>query len=153
MSAERAIPTAHIANLRALLLASQRFRQAIADSHDLGVREVVVLGHLAAADAGLTPSQLAKRMLIGSGTLTAVLDRLVAGDYARRVPNPQDRRSSVVELTESGENFVQLVNEQLEAVLTAAATDTTADSPVTHLARLANALDERADHHAAAGGD
>jgi len=139
----------HVADLRALLLASQRFRQAIADRFELGVREVVVLGHLAVADRGLTPSQIAKRMLIGSGTLTAVLDRLVTSGYVRRLPNPRDRRSSLVQLTRPGERFVRTVNKQLESVLATATGDGKTVAPGTHLARLADALDELASHHAA----
>lgn len=152
MSGEDVGDDDHVADLRALLLASQRFRQAIADRFDLGVREVVVLGHLAGADGGLTPSQIAQRMLIGSGTLTAVLDRLAAGGYARRLPNPQDRRSSLVQLTRSGEHFVRTVNKQLKSVLAVAADDATSVPPGPQLARLADAFDELADHHAASTG-
>jgi DNA-binding MarR family transcriptional regulator len=138
----------HVAELRALLLASQRFRQAIADHFHLSLREVVVVGHLADAAGGLTPREIAERMLIGSGTLTAILDRLVADGYARREPNPRDRRSSIVSLTRSGERLVRHVNEQLELVIAAAtADDAPTARPGLQLVRLAAALDDLAGRH------
>lgn len=135
----------HVAELRALLLASQRFRQAMADRFGLGLREVVVVGHLADASRGLTPSELAQRMLVRSGTLTAILDRLVADGYAERRPNPRDRRSSLVVLTRSGNRLVRTVNQQLEVVLAAATVEPAVTHPGPHLARLAAALNDLAN--------
>ena len=139
----------YVAELRAMLLASQRFRQAIADHFSLSLREVVVVGHLADAIGGLTPREIADRMLIGSGTLTAILDRLVGDGYARRDPNPRDRRSSVVTLTSAGKRLVRHINQQLEFVIEAAtADDPPATRPGLQLARMAAALDHLADRHA-----
>ena len=54
----------------------------------------------------LTPSQLSESLLVSSGTLTNRLDRLERKGLAARVPNPNDRRSVVVELTPKGRELV-----------------------------------------------
>ena len=72
-----------VADLRALMLASQRFRQAMADHFGLTISETIVLGHLADASGPLTPRDLSKRVVLGSGTLTAVIDRLAGKGFAR----------------------------------------------------------------------
>jgi DNA-binding MarR family transcriptional regulator len=50
----------------------------------------------------LSPSRLAESLLVTSGTMTNRLDRLEGRGLVRRIPNPNDRRSLDVELTELG---------------------------------------------------
>ena len=50
----------------------------------------------------LTPTELARHRMITSGGMTAALDRLEAKGMVVRVPNPNDRRGSLVRLTELG---------------------------------------------------
>jgi DNA-binding MarR family transcriptional regulator len=50
----------------------------------------------------LTPGQLSQQLNLSSGAMTNRLDRLEAAGHIRRVPDPNDRRSVLVELTESG---------------------------------------------------
>lgn len=54
------------------------------------------------AGAPLTPSQVADRVLIPSATVTATLDLLERRGWIRRAPNPDDRRSTLVEITADG---------------------------------------------------
>ena len=54
------------------------------------------------AGAPLTPSQVADRVLIPSATVTATLDLLEGRGWIRRAPNPDDRRSTLVEITADG---------------------------------------------------
>jgi len=54
------------------------------------------------AGAPLTPSQVGERLLIPSATLTATLDLLERHDWIRRTPNPDDRRSTLIEITDDG---------------------------------------------------
>jgi DNA-binding MarR family transcriptional regulator len=49
-----------------------------------------------------TPSGLASDLELSSGAMTSRLDRLEEAGLVRRVPDPDDRRSVVVELTEKG---------------------------------------------------
>ena len=128
-------------DLRALMLSSQRFRQATADRFELSLNEVVALGHLSDAADGLTPRELGERMLLRSGTLSAIIDRLATSGYARRDPNPADRRSSLVKLTPSGRQVVRSVQRRLQRVIARADEVAAADGHRV-LAALATALDD-----------
>jgi DNA-binding MarR family transcriptional regulator len=50
----------------------------------------------------LTPSQVSDRVLIASATMTATLDLLEHRGWIRRIPNPGDRRSTLIEITPDG---------------------------------------------------
>ena len=54
------------------------------------------------AGAPLTPSQVSDRVLVASATMTATLDLLEYRGWIRRVPNPADRRSVLIEITPDG---------------------------------------------------
>jgi DNA-binding MarR family transcriptional regulator len=54
-----------------------------------------------------TPGRLAKRMELSSGAMTNRLDRLEEADLIRRLPDPKDRRSVVVALTDHGRETIQ----------------------------------------------
>lgn len=54
------------------------------------------------ANAPLTPSQISQQTVVSSGTMTGTLDTLEFNGWARRLPNPDDRRSLLVEITEEG---------------------------------------------------
>jgi len=48
----------------------------------------------------MTAGELARDARLTTGAITAVIDRLERGGYAHRVPDPDDRRRVLVELTE-----------------------------------------------------
>lgn len=52
---------------------------------------------------GMTFRELGERTLITKGTLTGVIDRLEAQDLVRRVAQTDDRRCTLVQLTEAGQ--------------------------------------------------
>lgn len=51
----------------------------------------------------LSASQIRKLILMTPGNLPVILKNLEAEDYIRRLPNPADGRSSLLELTDRGE--------------------------------------------------
>jgi DNA-binding MarR family transcriptional regulator len=57
------------------------------------------LEHLEASGA-LTPRELQQRLGLTSGAITALIDRLERVGWVARTPNPDDRRSVLVELSE-----------------------------------------------------
>ena len=61
------------------------------------------------ADGPLTPSEIGERTLVSSGTVTGTLDQLEYRGWVRRLPNPDDRRSVLVEITDEG----RLITDQL----------------------------------------
>ncbi|WP_107688187.1 MarR family winged helix-turn-helix transcriptional regulator [Neisseria wadsworthii] len=72
----------------------------------------------------LTPTELFASLMVTSGTMTTRLKNLEAQGWIRRLPNPEDARSMLVQLTDSGKALIEEVvfkhvqNEQklLEAV-------------------------------------
>ena len=70
-----------------------------------------------------TPGRLAARMELSSGAMTNRLDRLEQAGLVQRLPDPDDRRSVVVELTDHGrKTYRRAVGAQAkkEALVTAA---------------------------------
>ena len=54
----------------------------------------------------MSAGQLASLTGLSTGAVTAVIDRLQRAGYARRVPDPSDRRRVLVELTERTQELV-----------------------------------------------
>jgi DNA-binding MarR family transcriptional regulator len=74
------------------------------DDFDLGVGEWKALTHLQldGAPHRKSPGQLARWADLSSGAMTNRLDRLEEAGLVRRLPDPEDRRGVLVELTEAG---------------------------------------------------
>ncbi|MDQ2715054.1 MAG: MarR family transcriptional regulator [Chloroflexota bacterium] len=60
----------------------------------------------AGAPYRLSPTELFRSMLVTSGTMTNRIDRLAEKGLVRRIPDPEDRRGILVELTEHGRKLV-----------------------------------------------
>lgn len=72
-----------------------------------------------------SPGRMAKRMELSSGATTNRLDRMEARDLIRRLPDPDDRRGVIVELTEHGQQTYARavgVQAQKEGLMAAALT-------------------------------
>jgi DNA-binding MarR family transcriptional regulator len=72
--------------------------------HTLGVSQSVAqaLAVVDGAGRALTPTEISERTLVASATMTAVLDTLERQGWIRRTPNPDDRRSILIEITSEG---------------------------------------------------
>jgi len=86
---------------------SRRFKRMIDEtlsSFDLSWGEYQVLGALRQAGSPYrsTPGRLAGRTDLSSGAMTNRLDRLEKAGHIRRLPDPDDRRGVLVELTPQG---------------------------------------------------
>src|ERR671916_448502 len=95
------------------------FAAAIAPRTGLGLSEMAALEHLQHAHAGLTPTELGRRLSLSSGAITALVDRLERTGHVERRPNPADRRSSLVlpvpeGLEEAGRHLVPVAADLLE---------------------------------------
>jgi DNA-binding MarR family transcriptional regulator len=75
--------------------------QTIAD-FGLGYGEWHVLGRLHNQGPRLSPGVLSKRLELSSGAMTNRLDGLEQAGLVRRLPDPDDRRALLVELTDEG---------------------------------------------------
>lgn len=80
---------------------------------------IEIIGH----HGPLTMKDLAKTMGVTTGTLTVMIDRLEKMELATRAPNPEDRRSYLIDLTEAGrEHFTN--HQQMHQLLTEEITGT-----------------------------
>jgi MarR family transcriptional regulator, organic hydroperoxide resistance regulator len=57
---------------------------------------------------------IANELRITTGGTSKLVDRIEASGYCRRLPNPTDRRSSVLELTAAGRNMVAQAGEAFD---------------------------------------
>ena len=74
----------------------------IATTFDMPQTAATALAVIDGAAAPLTPSQVSDRVLVASATMTATLDLLEYRGWIRRMPNPADRRSVLIEITPAG---------------------------------------------------
>ena len=65
----------------------------------------------AGAPFEVTPTELARLQMMTSGGMTAAIDRLERRGLLARRPNPDDRRGSLVRLTEEGRRVVEAAME------------------------------------------
>jgi MarR family 2-MHQ and catechol resistance regulon transcriptional repressor len=71
----------------------------------LGFSDFVILESLLHLGP-LTPSTLAEKSNLTSGSITAALDRLAAKNLVERGSNPEDQRSRIVRLTDAGRGVI-----------------------------------------------
>ena len=60
---------------------------------------------------------IARELSITTGGTSKLVDRIEAGGYCRRLPNPADRRSSLLELTPEGERVLAAAAATFDAEL------------------------------------
>jgi DNA-binding MarR family transcriptional regulator len=111
-------------------------RNELLAPHGLQVGDVDVLATLWRHGGGLRPLDLRKGMMVGSGTLTARLDRMEAAGLLERRPDPHDRRGRLLYLTEEGDRLLP----ELVAALLDIENRFLADLPAGTQARLAKDL-------------
>jgi DNA-binding MarR family transcriptional regulator len=110
-----------VQSIRALDMAMHRLRSALAARHGLTMADTTVLSYLTAGGGhGERPGDIATHLGIGSGTLTAMLDRLERAGLVSRVRNPRDRRSMLIQLTSVGSSAVADSTRLLVAAIDAA---------------------------------
>jgi DNA-binding MarR family transcriptional regulator len=105
-----------IVGIRALMLAGQQFRRAVADHFGVGLSEASAANHLAILGP-MAPSQLADRVGLTPSSVTALLDRLVRADLATRSAHATDRRQNVITLTPRGAAMQSQVQQWIRSAL------------------------------------
>ncbi len=83
---------------RRLILQSK----ATLDTHGITWRDWQVLTNLLLAQTPRSPGDLASTLMVTTGAMTNVLDRLDKAGLIRRVKNAADRRGVIVEPTDAG---------------------------------------------------
>jgi len=115
-------PTAveSLANALHMVETAQRhLRTRIAQDIGVNVTDLTVISVV--GDLGrMTPKLLASEISMGTGAVTAVIDRLVGAGHLDRVPNPRDRRSVFLELTDAGRATLERMTDDYRAAAAAA---------------------------------
>jgi DNA-binding MarR family transcriptional regulator len=106
--------TARLSRIGPLLA---RRQEGVFERFGLGRGEVGVLGALRIAGQPhrLSPTRLAKGLMLSSAGITSRIDRLERRGFVRRLPDPDDRRGVIIELTDSG---LQVVDAAVAALST-----------------------------------
>jgi DNA-binding MarR family transcriptional regulator len=97
--------TARLSRIGPLLA---RRQEAVFDEFGLGRGEVGALSALRIAGPPyrLSPTRLGKGLMLSSAGVTSRIDRLERRGLVRRLPDPDDRRGVIVELTDRGLELV-----------------------------------------------
>ena len=85
-----------------------RRQEAVFGRFGLGRGEVGALSALRIAGPPyrLSPTNLAKGLMLSSAGVTSRIDRLERRGFVRRLPDPDDRRGVIIELTDEGRDAV-----------------------------------------------
>jgi len=86
------------ASLQRFGLERDRLRAAIARTARISETDLDALEHLE-ADGPLTQRELGARLLLTSGAITMLVDRLERAGWVHRRPHPTDRRATLLELS------------------------------------------------------
>lgn len=89
-----------------------------------------------------TPKRVAAHMGLTTGAVTTLVDRLVDGGFAVRTPNPQDRRSVLLALTDHGREAVAGVTELYSAAFLGSIDPAEMSALAASLTALSTALGE-----------
>ena len=92
------------------------------------------------AQSALTPSEISECTFLSSATMTNTLDALEYNGWVRRVPNPRDRRSVLVEITAKGQAVADQLLPGIRRVEQACLAELTRAERVTLLKLLAKVL-------------
>lgn len=94
--------------LRTTALIERELRQRLRDGYAQTLPRFDLLAALDRAQAeggaaGLSMGALSQHLMVSNGNVTGVVDRLEAEGLVRRMPHPEDRRTTIVALTEQGD--------------------------------------------------
>lgn len=84
---------------------------------DLNEIDMRLVFFLSASDSrGVTPKQVMQHLELSTGAVTGLLDRLERRGYVSRHPNPQDRRSIIVHLSDTGHEVAKGIGDTYRQV-------------------------------------
>lgn len=81
--------------LRELIDVTGDFERALGNELAVNLTDLTAMQHLIVAGP-LSPTALAERLELSTAAVTTVIDRLAASGHAHRIPNPEDRRGTLV---------------------------------------------------------
>ena len=113
--------------LHTALLLKALLEEHLQEQTDLLLADNEALLNLAHADQPLRMSDIANRLILSRGGTTKVVDRLETMGYVERLPDPDDRRATVVDITDAGRDAMAraraVIDEGLKATWAEHVTD------------------------------
>jgi len=91
----------------------RNYAEQMLSPYGLTVEQFHILKN-ASMNLGLSQNQLCEQVGKKPANITRILDRLEKKEWIERRPNPNDRRSSLVFLTDEGERIIGEVSNKLE---------------------------------------
>ncbi|HEY3146431.1 MAG TPA: MarR family transcriptional regulator [Dongiaceae bacterium] len=77
-----------------------------------------LMSQLERVGGGLTMSEVSRRMMVSNGATTSLVDRLVEDGLVKREAHPEDRRTTILHLTEQGrERFLAMAAEHEQWII------------------------------------
>ena len=120
------------------LLLKARLEDALHEETDLLLADNEALLNLDVAPMRM--SDIAHQLILSRGGTTKVIDRLERLGYVSRTPDPDDRRSTVVEITAAGRHAKAaarvVIDRELEAMWARHLTDAEAESMIAVMSRV-----------------
>jgi DNA-binding MarR family transcriptional regulator len=121
-----------------------QFNDELRAAHGLVTSQYEFLRYIGDHD-GTRTTDVAAEFAIGVGAVSKAMDRLEARGWVRRTPNPANRRSSILLLTEEGRNVVEAADatfgSRLREILAGAATPEQVRAAASVLASLRSVLE------------
>lgn len=108
LDAEQAIPLGriiHLVNQQKDKLLTQLFETIDITAAQFKVLAVLGFGergHSSEVRGALSPAEICHHLSLDAGAMTRMLQRLVDKGLVRKIPNPKDKRSVLIELTNEG---------------------------------------------------
>lgn len=92
----------------------RNYAENLLNPYDLTVEQFHLLKQTS-LENGISQSELCQIVEKKPANITRILDRLEKKEWVKRQPNPSDRRSSLVFLTEEGERIIDEVSSLFES--------------------------------------
>jgi DNA-binding MarR family transcriptional regulator len=92
----------------------RNYAEKLLNPYDLTVEQFHLLKQTS-LDNGISQNKICQLVEKKPANITRILDRLEKKKWVRRQPNPSDRRSSLVFLTEEGERIIDEVSSLFES--------------------------------------
>ncbi len=103
--------------LRTARTTETQLRDMLREKFNTTLPRFDVLAALYRAEQGLKMNALSKQLLVSNGNVTGIVDRLEADGLVQRVVVKNDRRSTLVCLSESGQkSFLQMADQHAHLV-------------------------------------
>ncbi|GAA0425267.1 MarR family transcriptional regulator [Acrocarpospora corrugata] len=137
------------AAVRTAYLAVERIRAHGAQGRGLSTGALDLLVRLGGAETGISIGELARAAGVSSRNVTGLVDTLERDGLARRVPDPEDRRSVRAEITPAGRAWIDAFRKPSQLAMRSMFTGFTPDELVVFrdlCLRLAENQHRLADH-------